>query len=160
MSISQELERLYQEVVLDHNRYPRNWGELPDATHKAHGLNPLCGDELFLYLKIEKTEREERIVDVKFSGHGCAISRASASMLTEAIKGKTTQQAKGLFEKVHRLLTLEIGQQVPAELTEGLGELVALAGVHAFPSRVKCASLPWHTLISALENKKEPVSTE
>lgn len=157
MSISEDLQRLYQEVVLDHNRYPRNWGELPDATHKAHGLNPLCGDELFLYLKIDG---QGRIVDVKFRGQGCAISKASASMLTEAIKGKTVGEAKQLFEKVHRLLTLEIGEEIPPDLTEGLGELSALAGVHAFPSRVKCASLPWHTFISALENREETVSTE
>jgi nitrogen fixation NifU-like protein len=146
-----DLKDLYRDVILDHNRSPRNFGVLSPADAAAEGFNPLCGDRLSLRLKFDG----ERIVDAKFEGKGCAISTASASMMTEAIKGATKPQAIALFERIHQLLTDDA-----APAAQDLGKLAALSGVREFPARVKCASLCWHTLISALQSKSAPVSTE
>ena len=145
-----DLADLYQEVILDHNRRPRNFHALADASHTAEGYNPLCGDRLTLYLKV----RGDTIEDVSFEGAGCAISKASASMMTDAVKGRTTAEATALFERFHRMVT------TPPDLpVENLGKLCVLAGVRAFPVRIKCASLAWHTLKAALE-RQPAVSTE
>jgi nitrogen fixation NifU-like protein len=147
-----DLSELYQDMILDHNRSPRNFRAMPDATALAHGHNPLCGDNVTIYVKLEG----ERIVDVSFEGSGCAISKASASMMTAELKGKTREEAESLFERVHDMLTREAGTFVDIE---GLGKLAVLSGVSEFPARVKCASLPWHTVHTALEGG-ETVSTE
>jgi len=148
-----DLSDLYQEVILDHNRRPRNWGALTDATRKAEGYNPLCGDRLTLHVKIEA----DRIVAVSFEGSGCAISKASASLMTDAVKGRTLEEALDLFGRVHDMLTTPIDQPVD----EGrVGKLAVLAGVREFPTRVKCASLAWHTLKSAITNPAETAKTE
>jgi nitrogen fixation NifU-like protein len=151
--MSDELKDLYQEVVLDHGKRPRNFGELPDANRTADGYNPLCGDQIKLFVKLEG----ELIRDVRFTGQGCAISKASASMMTAAVKEHTRAEALALFDRVHALVTL--GPTSGVEL-ESVGKLAALSGVWEFPARVKCASLAWHTLKSALEGKAEKVSTE
>ncbi|RMD75478.1 MAG: SUF system NifU family Fe-S cluster assembly protein [Lentisphaerae bacterium] len=145
---------LYQEVILDHYRNPRNFCSLDCPTHKACGSNPLCGDQLELALKVE----DGVIAEIAFKGSGCAISQASASLMTEHLKGRTVEEALKVFEEVHRMLT---GKH-PEELDEEeMGKLIALSGVAEFPMRVKCASLAWHTLKNALEqNNTEPVSTE
>ena len=137
-----QLSELYRDVILDHNRRPRNFGDLssPDAT--IEGYNPLCGDRLTLRLKLAG----DRITDIRFEGQGCAISTASASLMTEAVKGKTRSEAMALFERIHRLLTDDA-----APVDDELGKLAALSGVREFPARVKCASLCWHTLNSALQ---------
>ena len=141
-----ELGALYEEVILDHNRSPRNWGELPGATHRIQGHNPLCGDQLTLWLRLEG----DAIADARFVGEGCAISRASASMMTQAIKGKSRADAERLFEGFHSLVTGRSGTGAP---DASLGRLRAFAGVARFPMRVKCASLAWHALKGALEGK-------
>jgi nitrogen fixation NifU-like protein len=146
-----ELTNLYQEVILDHNKRPRNYQRLADANRTAEGFNPLCGDEIRLYVKVE----EGVIRDIGFQGSGCAISKASASLMTSMVKGKTSAEAGALFERFHRMLTSE---QAP-DAAE-LGKLSVFSGVREFPSRVKCASLAWHTLHAALEEKAEPVTTE
>ena len=151
--MSDELRELYQEVIVDHGRRPRNFRALEGATHTAEGFNPLCGDELKIYLRLA----DGLITDIAFQGAGCAISQASASLLTLAVKGQTPQQALALFARVHALLTEGPNAQVPS--TE-LGKLAVLAGVWEFPVRVKCASLAWHTLRSALEGGDAPVTTE
>jgi nitrogen fixation NifU-like protein len=147
-----DLRALYQEIILEHNKNPRNFKKMPDATRMLEGYNPLCGDHYTLYLKIDN----DAIVDISFEGSGCAISKASASVMTTLLKGKTKREAEKMFEKFHSLVT--------GELTdvsfETLGKLGAFAGVSEFPARVKCASLAWHTMHSALEAKKEVVSTE
>ena len=148
-----ELSDLYQELILDHNRRPRNYGVLPDADHTARGYNPLCGDKLTIYAKVEG----DRIAGLMFEGSGCAISKASASLLTDAVKGKTVQEAGALFARVHAMLTAPMGQDADIE---SLGKLAALSGVREFPVRVKCASLAWHTLKAALEGKSETAKTE
>lgn len=145
-----DLTDLYQEVILDHNRRPRNFHAMADASHHAEGYNPLCGDRLTLYLKLDA----DRIADVSFEGSGCAISKASASLMTDAIKGRTIEDARALFERFHRMVTTPHGEAV-----EDLGKLSALAGVREFPVRVKCASLAWHTFKAALE-REAVVSTE
>lgn len=145
-----DLMELYQEVILDHNRRPRNFHALPDASHQAEGYNPLCGDRLTLYLRVEG----DVISDVGFEGSGCAISKASASLMTDAIKGRTVPDARILFERFHRMVTAPLDQQV-----EDLGKLTALAGVRQFPIRVKCASLAWHTFSAALD-REQRVPTE
>jgi nitrogen fixation protein NifU and related proteins len=146
-----DLRDLYEEVILDHNRSPRNFlKKPPGANRRAYGFNPLCGDEFTVYLVIE----DGVVKDVGFDGAGCAISTASASLMTEAIKGKTEAYARALFEGVHNLLTQQ--QEMPE-----LGKLTVLAGVHAYPTRVKCATLAWHTLQAALENRQtETITTE
>jgi nitrogen fixation NifU-like protein len=148
-----ELSDLYQEVILDHNRRPRNWGALPDATQQAEGYNPLCGDRLTLHVKIHG----DRIVAVSFQGSGCAISKASASLMTDAIKGRTVDEAIGLFDRVHEMLTTPIDRPIDESR---VGKLAVLAGVREFPTRVKCASLAWHTLKSAITNPGEVAKTE
>jgi nitrogen fixation NifU-like protein len=146
-----DLKELYRDVILDHNRRPRNFGPLEGASHQAEGNNPLCGDRLALALRLEG----DRIADIRFEGSGCAISTASASLMTEAVKGKDRASARQLFERVHALLT-----QPGAEADAGLGKLAALSGVREFPARVKCASLCWHTLNAALASGAKTVSTE
>jgi nitrogen fixation NifU-like protein len=138
-----ELNELYRDVILDHNRRPRNFGalEAPDAS--VEGFNPMCGDRLTVRLRLE----DDKICDIRFEGQGCAISTASASMMTEAVKGKTRADALQLFDRVHELLTDEA-----APPAEELGKLAALSGVRAYPARVKCASLCWHTLAAALRS--------
>lgn len=137
-----DLGALYEEVILDHNRSPRNWGELPDATRRVEGTNPLCGDRLTLSLRLDG----DTIADVRFVGEGCAISKASASMMTQAVKGKTRAEAEALFSGFHDLVTGRAG--VPAD--RSLGSLRAFAGVARFPTRVKCATMAWHALKEAL----------
>src|SRR5829696_8030166 len=139
-----DLQDLYQSLILDHNRRPRNYGELAGADRRADGRNPLCGDQLTVWLKMDG----ERVADVSFVGSGCAISKASASMMTAAVKGKTVDEARALFERFHALVT----GRGDAGAAEALGKLAAFAGVARFPVRVKCASLAWHTLRSALED--------
>ncbi|MGH7835272.1 MAG: Fe-S cluster assembly sulfur transfer protein SufU [Candidatus Binatia bacterium] len=148
-----ELSDLYQEVILDHNRQPRNFQKLEGANRKAEGFNPLCGDQVTIYLLLE----DGRIKDIAFQGSGCAISKASASMMTSSLKGKTQEEAERLFERVHGMLK---GKRDSQGGLEELGKLAVLSGVCNFPARVKCASLAWHTLRSALEAKQETVSTE
>jgi nitrogen fixation NifU-like protein len=145
-----ELSDLYQEVILDHNRRPRNFRTL-DEGRKQEGYNPLCGDRLTLYVKLDG----DRIVDVAFQGVGCAISKASASLMTEALKGKTVEDARALFEKFHDMVT-----SPPETAAPDLGKLSVLSGVREYPTRVKCASLAWHTLRAALAGDTAPVTTE
>jgi len=137
-----DLGALYEEVILDHNRSPRNWGEIPDATSRVQGTNPLCGDRLTLTLKVDG----DVISDVKFTGEGCAISKASASMMTQAIKGRTRAEAEQLFEGFHNLVTGRSGDAPD----KSLGSLRAFAGVARFPTRVKCATMAWHALKEGL----------
>lgn len=139
-----DLSELYQEMILDHNRRPRNFRVLETPSHHAEGYNPLCGDRLDLFLMIEA----DRIADVGFQGSGCAISRASASLMTDAVKGRSVGEAMELFERFHRMVTTP-----PDRSVEDLGKLSVLAGVRQFPVRVKCASLAWHTLKAALDQK-------
>ena len=148
-----DLSDLYQEVILDHNRRPRNWGSLSDATQTAEGYNPLCGDKLKLHVKIEN----DRLTGVAFEGSGCAISKASASLMTDAVKGRTVDEAMDLFDRVHIMLTTPVDQPVDEE---SVGKLAVLSGVREFPTRVKCASLAWHTLKSAITDSREIVKTE
>ena len=147
------LDELYQQIILDHNKAPRNFGELSDANRKAEGYNPLCGDKVTVYLKVE----DGTIKDISFQGSGCAISTASASLMTEVLKGKTEAATKALFEAFRGLVT---GATTESESAEKLGKLLALQGVSEFPIRVKCATLVWHTLQAALQEKQQPVSTE
>jgi nitrogen fixation protein NifU and related proteins len=147
-----ELQELYREVILDHNRHPRNFGELDDADRMVAGVNPLCGDKMTLYLKLDG----DRIADVRFQGTGCAISVASSSLMTERVKGLTRAEALALYHQVHDMLTGR-GTEPPPE---SLDKLAALAGVREYPSRVKCASLAWHALDSALEGAADTVTTE
>ena len=150
-----ELRDLYQEVIFDHNRKPRNFHKLPGANRHAQGFNPLCGDQLSVYLKVSD---QDVIEDVSFEGRGCAISTASASIMTETLRGKTVQQAGTLFENFHRLVT---GQGVDAAAPAAdLGKLQVLTGWRDSPARVKCATLAWHTLQAALKNAATTVSTE
>jgi nitrogen fixation NifU-like protein len=145
-----DLAELYRDVIVDHNRSPRNRGRLPGATHHADGDNPLCGDRLHLDVDLDG----DVIRDLRFEGSGCAISTASASLMSEAVKGRTRAEAESLFTAVHRMLT---GDGADAAR---LGKLAALAGVREFPARVKCASLAWHTLNAALAGEAAPVTTE
>lgn len=147
-----DLRSLYEEVILDHNRNPRNYPKKPDdANRSAHGFNPLCGDEFFLYLTVE----DGIIKDIGFDGAGCAISTASASLMTEAIKGKDEAHAQCLFDLVHGLLTEERDS-----LNPDLGKLSVLGGVREYPMRVKCATLAWHTLLAAISDANSMVTTE
>ncbi len=146
------LHDLYQEILLEHNNKPRNYRKLEDANRQADGYNPLCGDQITLYLKVEG----DVITDVSFQGVGCAISRASASMLTQSIKGETLATAEEIFDGFHALIT-NPDADVDYDL---LGDLEMLSGVSAFPTRIKCAVLPWHTLNAAIEGKEESVTTE
>jgi len=146
-----DLSELYQEVILDHNRSPRNFRRLEGASHHAEGYNPLCGDRVTVFVRIEG----DRIADVTFEGSGCAISKASASLMTDRIKGTTVAEARSLFDRFHKMVTTPSDEPV-----EELGKLSALAGVREFPVRVKCASLAWHTLRAALAGRGAAVTTE
>jgi nitrogen fixation protein NifU and related proteins len=147
-----ELSELYQQVILDHNKKPRNFHKLENANYSAEGNNPLCGDQLTVYLNLDN----DQVKEVGFEGSGCAISKASASMMTQAVKGKTKEEVESLFKEFHSMVTGELDEETE---DNSLGNLKIFAGVREFPVRVKCASLPWHTLHAAL-NKKEQVSTE
>jgi nitrogen fixation protein NifU and related proteins len=147
-----ELSELYQQVILDHNKKPRNFRKLETANHTAEGYNPLCGDQLTIYMNLEN----DRVTDVGFEGSGCAISKASASMMTQAVKGKSKEQAETLFKQFHSMVTGELDEENEENT---LGNLKIFAGVREFPVRVKCATLPWHTMHAAL-NKEDQVSTE
>ncbi len=149
--MSAELDDLYQEVILDHGRRPRNFRPLPDATTRAEGLNPLCGDHYTVYVKLEG----DRIADVSFEGAGCAISKASASLMTGALKGKTVAEAEDTFRRFQAMLVEGDRGQAAS-----LGKLAVLKGVCDFPTRVKCASLVWHTLHNALAGEARRASTE
>lgn len=148
-----ELRELYQEVILDHNKAPRNFREIPDADRVNEGHNPLCGDNVTIYANV----RDGVIEDVSFQGSGCAISKSSASMMTSALKGKTEAEAEQIFQSFHRMVT---GENVTDEDEEILGKLAVFGGVREFPARVKCASLAWHTLHAAMHQEKTPISTE
>ncbi|PYN43287.1 MAG: SUF system NifU family Fe-S cluster assembly protein [Candidatus Rokuibacteriota bacterium] len=146
-----ELRELYQQVILDHNKKPRNFHVLEGANRTAEGYNPLCGDQITLYLRLE----DGVVKDAAFQGKGCAISKASASMMTAAVIGKPLDEVESLFQRLHTMLTGETGAS-----GDGLGKLAVFAGVREFPSRVKCATLAWHTLHAALCGAAAPVSTE
>ncbi len=146
-----DLSDLYQEVVLDHGKRPRNFGPLDGATHHAEGLNPLCGDHLTVHARVE----DGVVREVRFEGSGCAISKASASVMTGVVKGKTPGEVSALYERFHHLVT-----DGPGEDDAALGKLAVFGGVHEYPTRVKCASLAWHTLRHALEGGGAPVTTE
>lgn len=148
-----DLRELYQQLILDHHKRPRNFGSLASASHKADGFNPLCGDKVTVYVQLDNG----RVADVRFEGSGCAISTASASLMTESVKGKTRAEAAALFEKVRELVTSD--SSAPVDALE-LGKLVVFAGVREFPMRVKCATLAWHTLQAAIEGSMQQVSTE
>jgi nitrogen fixation NifU-like protein len=150
--VSNPTEALYQELILEHNRKPRNFREITDADRTIEGRNPLCGDSLTLWVKLEN----DAITDVSFKGQGCAISKASASLMTAAVKGKTRAEAEDLFDRFHQLVT----GTLPESEQQSLGSLRALGGVSRFPLRVKCASLAWHALHSALASNETEVSTE
>jgi len=145
------LRDLYQEVILEHSKVPRNYREIAGADHKAEGFNPLCGDRFTVYLHLEG----DSIKDISFQGSGCAISKASASMMTQTLKGKTRDEAENVFGTFHDLVT---GQGHPSE--SEMGKLAVFSGVSEFPARVKCATLAWHTLQAALEGQQDAVSTE
>lgn len=150
------LRELYQELIIDHSRHPRNFGELKDPTHSQEGYNPLCGDRLTVYLRIDKN----KIIALRFRGEGCAISIASASLMTEALLGKTIDEACILFKHFHLLATNTNNKIHQDTSDEILGKLKALGGVSQFPARVKCATLGWHTLQAALEIQNKIVTTE
>ncbi len=147
-----DLRELYQEVILDHNRRPHNFREMPDATRKAEGYNPLCGDRLTVYVRVEG----DVVTEATFVGSGCAISKASASLMTDSVKGKTVDETRAMFDAFHRMVTASGTGEAPARM----GKLAVFAGVREFPARVKCASLAWHTLKAALAAEAEPVTTE
>jgi nitrogen fixation protein NifU and related proteins len=146
-----DIRELYQQVIIDHNRCPRNCGALAEANCQAKGVNPLCGDELTVYLQLDG----DTITAIRFQGKGCAISTASASLMTEALQGKTITYAKKIFEQFHTCLT----EEAPTHGDE-LGKLTVLTGVREFPVRIKCATLAWHTLKAALDREKQPITTE
>ena len=147
-----ELSELYQQVILDHNKKPRNFHKLEAANRRAEGFNPLCGDQLTVYLQMD----EGVVKDVSFEGSGCAISKAAASMMTQAVKGKTREEAQALFHQFHGMVTGEFDEEATPN---GLGRLKIFAGVRDYPARVKCASLSWHTMQAALEGQ-ETATTE
>lgn len=148
-----DLRELYQEVILEHSKAPRNYHALPAADHKAEGYNPLCGDRFSVYVEMDG----EAIRDIGFEGAGCAISKASASLMTQSVKGKTKEQIQELFQRFHQMVT---GHAVPGQEQDQMGKLAVFSGVSEFPTRVKCATLAWHTLQAALEGKQETISTE
>lgn len=141
-----ELSELYQQVILDHNKKPRNFRKLETANHSAEGFNPLCGDQLTVYLSLE----DDAVKEITFEGSGCAISKAAASMMTQAVKGKSKKEAEQLFTEFHGMVTGELDEETAPN---GLGNLKIFSGVREFPVRVKCASLPWHTMHAALNNE-------
>ena len=147
-----DLRELYQEVILDHNKHPRNFGEIEGADRHADGFNPLCGDRVAIYVNLDG----DVITDVNFLGSGCAISKASASLMTDAVKGKTVTEARELFDRFHAMVTGDTDVSDAAEI----GKLAVLAGVREYPTRVKCASLAWHTLRAAFDDSHELIVTE
>jgi nitrogen fixation NifU-like protein len=155
-----DLRNLYQDVVFDHNRHPRNFGKLSGANRRAEGFNPLCGDKVTVYVQLE----DGRIRDVRFEGVGCAISMASASLMTESLKGKSEAEADALFQGFHELVTRQPPAPTGAAGQHSLGKLEVLGGVREYPSRVKCATLAWHTMHAAMKASErqagEPVTTE
>jgi nitrogen fixation protein NifU and related proteins len=151
--IDPQLRELYQEVILDHNKSPRNFKKLETANRTAEGYNPLCGDKINIFLDVE----DDVVKEISFQGSGCAISKASASLMSTIIKGKSVEEAKKLFEKFHDLITGKLDENTSIE---ELGKLAVLAGVKEFPMRVKCASLAWHTMLTALKNENRTASTE
>lgn len=151
--IDSELKELYQQVILDHNKAPRNFRKMDEHSHMAEGYNPLCGDKIDIYLKV----KDGIVKDVTFQGSGCAISKASASLMSSMVKGKKIEEAERLFQKFKDLITGKLGDNPDIE---DLGKLAVFAGVREFPTRVKCASLAWHTMQSALKDKDKVVSTE
>ncbi len=148
-----DVQDLYQEVILDHTRKPRNFHVMEDATRKAEGYNPLCGDRVTIYMKME----DGKVADISFKGAGCAISTASASLMTESLKGKSREEVEAIFERFHDLVT---GDPMVVAETAKLGKLAVFSGVSEYPTRVKCATLAWHTLLSTLKGNDEVVSTE
>jgi len=148
-----DLRDLYQDVILEHSKAPRNFKTLPQADHKAEGFNPLCGDRFTIYVTLEG----DAIKDVSFQGAGCAISKASASMMTQSVKGKTLAEAEKIFARFHDMVT---GHKPSSEEETELGKLTVFSGVSEFPVRVKCATLAWHTLHAAIEGKQESITTE
>lgn len=153
MSLTDHQHELYQQVILEHNKKPRNFHKMENATHFAEGYNPLCGDHITVYLNLDKSGI---IQDISFDGSGCAISKASASMMTASLKGKTFQEANTLFDQFHKLVT---GELKPDKEANALGKLAIFSGIWQYPARVKCATLSWHTMNGAL-NKVQNVSTE
>jgi nitrogen fixation NifU-like protein len=151
--MNSELRELYQQVILDHNKSPRNFRKLETANHFAEGYNPLCGDRIDIYLFVE----DNIVKDISFQGNGCAISKASASLMSSIVKGKSIEETKELFEKFHDLITGKIEDDTAME---SLGKLSVFAGVKEFPARVKCASLAWHTMSAALKNEEQKITTE
>ena len=149
-----ELQDLYREVILDHNRSPRNFGELDDADRGVEGVNPLCGDKMTLYLKLDG----DKVEDIRFTGTGCAISVASSSLMTERVKGTTTRESLSLFDRIHDMLAAP--EFDASSVNEDLEKLAALSGVREYPTRVKCASLAWHALKNALTGSDAKVTTE
>lgn len=147
--MSADLTELYQQVILDHNKRPRNRGKLPNATRVAHGENPSCGDQCNVYLRLDG----DRIAEVSFDGSGCAISQASASLMTTQVKGKSAPEVKKLYDEFHHIVT---SGQAPEEISD----LAAFAGVHSFPARIKCATLGWHAALNALKGDSAPATTE
>jgi nitrogen fixation NifU-like protein len=150
MADVRELRDLYQEVILEHSKKPRNYGLLPSANHKAEGFNPLCGDHYTIFVNVQ----DGAISEITFEGAGCAISKASASMMTQSLKGKSTEEAEALFTRFHDLVTGH------SDGTDALGKLAVFAGVSEFPLRVKCATLAWHAMRAALRGEEQAVSTE
>ena len=148
------LSELYQEVILDHNRKPRNFGPMPDASQKAEGYNPFCGDKVTVYLK----KKDDRIEAISFEGAGCAISTASASLMTEVLRGKTLEEARALFERFQKMVTGQ--EEIDAQGEEDLERLMVFHRLSEYPVRVKCATLVWHALLSALKEEEGTVSTE
>lgn len=146
---------LYQQVILDHNRNPRNFREIKNATHHCHGINPLCGDDITVYVEVDAEEGV--IKDVSFVGAGCAISKSSTSLMTTFVKGKKLEEARIIFDEFHKMI---LGEFDPETQEHHLGKLTLFMGVREYPSRTKCASLAWHTLIGALDKKSEGISTE
>lgn len=145
---------LYEQVILDHNRKPRNYGEMPDADRRAEGYNPLCGDQFTIYLKLGD---DDTIENIQFDGAGCAISKSSASVMTTLLKGKTFEEAQALFERFKKMITSEPDAALDAD---ALGKLMVFSGVREYPVRIKCATLAWHTMLAALEDRDNAVSTE
>ena len=148
-------KELYQQVILDHNRKPKNFHELKNATHKCHGINPLCGDDITVYLDVD--EATDVIQDISFTGSGCAISKASTSLMTTFLKGKKVDDSRVVFDEFHKMV---LGEFDPEKQEHHLGKLTLFMGIREYPSRTKCASLAWHTMIGALDKKTDEVSTE
>ncbi len=153
--MSADLSDLYQQVILDHNKRPRNRGKLPTANRVAHGDNPSCGDQCSVYLRLDAGApgQPERIAEISFDGSGCAISQASASLMTTQVKGKTAPEVEAMFQNFHHIVTT-------GETPEEISDLAAFAGVHSFPARIKCATLGWHATLNALHGEATPATTE